>query len=204
MIASSVSRRMSSLRKASEASAGFHPTLSSNSAPSQRPGIFSSISRSKDSGSGSLMKRISLSMTGRNLSKESRDSDISDSQQNPPTSMCQSETASIGGSLLRHAFFSSVSRKHSESSAATTPRSYISHDVHMSGRNSPSKTRMSSFRNVTDDGNHLEDAYTSNVSQWNTSSCNTPTVSSKINGWDTSLAEEDSREISSRSKDTKP
>lgn len=200
IVASSVSKRISSLRKASEASAGFHPTISRNSSTSQRPRIFSSISRLKDSESGSLIKRISLSLTARNVS---RDSDISDSHQNQASSMCQSETSSIGGSLLRHAFFASVVRKHSESSAATTPRSYISHDIHMSAKNSPSKSRMSSFRNTVDD--QPEGAYTSNLSQWNTSDCNTPTVSSKINGWDTSLAQEHdigSKEASSRSKDT--
>lgn len=189
IVASSVSRRISSLRKASQASAGFHPTISRNISPSQRPRVFSSISRSKDSGSSSLFKRISMSMAGRNLS---RDSDVSDCQPNAATSICQSETSSIGGSLMKHALFSaSAARKHSESSAATTPRSYMSHDLHLSGKNSPSKSRMSSFKNRTDDGNQAESAQTGYISNWNTADCKTPTLSSKINGWDTSLAEED-------------
>lgn len=197
IVASSVSRRISSLRRASEASNGFHPTISGGSFPSQKPGIFASISRSKDSGSSNLLKRLSLSMTGRNLS---RGSDTSDYLQHHTTSICQSETSSAGGSLLKHALFSSaIARKQSESSAATTPRSYMSHDIHHSSKNSPLKTRLSSFKHLTDgpnasdDGNRYDEAssYTDTFSQWNTPDCNTPTVSSKIDRWDMSLAEED-------------
>lgn len=187
IVASSVSRRISSLRRAGDASAGFHPTISGNSNLTQRPGIFSSISRIKDSSSSNILKRMSISITGRNLSKGS---DGSDCQRQHAVSMGQSETSSAGGSLLKHAIFSSsLGRKYSESSAATTPRSYISHDLLHADKASPSKTRMSSFRNMTDeqgpDGTH-----SGTPTQWNTSNCNTPTVSSKINDWDTSLAEE--------------
>ena len=93
---------------------------------------------------------------------------------------------------MKHVLLSaSAARKHSESSAATTPRSYMSHDLHLSGKNSPSKSRMSPFRNLTDDGNQAESAQAGYISNWNTADCKTPTLSSKINGWDTSLAEED-------------
>ena len=210
MVSNSVSRRIASLRKASEASTGFHPTVSEKSFAAPKPGIFASISRSKDSGSNnSLMKRVSLSLSARNLSRES------DASEFVPQSMGEihinnvsySDTSSVGGVLLRQAMMSSmVSRKNSDSSLATTPKSYMSQEPSQTFRSSPVKSKQallpkgsSELPSTIPEGQTImrcEGAYGSlnDISQWDGRNVldGTPTAASKVvDHWDTSLAVEE-------------
>ncbi len=141
MLASSVSKKLSSLRKASEASTGFHPTVGSSKDSFQmsKPGIFASISRKDSWNSGtSLFRRVSMGF-GNRLG-DSAESNVG------AANISQSEASSLGGSLRKHvANLAMHQRKNSNSSSvATTPHSYTGDPTFVASytRSSPVRTRL--------------------------------------------------------------
>ena len=150
MMAPNVSKKLSGLRKASEASAGFHPTVSPGIS---EPAIFASISRGQDSGTSlSLFKKVSM-----NMGFAARNSESVDNL--GPSTAQHSETSSMaGGSLLKQAMNNNFSssfhqRKNSNgSSIATTPHSFMGdptfQTINPTAKASPMKpiSRLSSLK----------------------------------------------------------
>lgn len=191
MLAANVSKKLSGLRKASEASTGFHPTIGSSkdSFHQSKPGIFASISR-KDSGNSgtSLFRKVSMGF-GNNRIGDSVDNNCG------AVNISHSETSSIGGSLLKQAMnFSMHQRKNSNSSSiATTPLSTSMGDpTFQSGnaRSSPLRTRLGSLNMPGDE--RMADGKSSSARYKELSDLHedeslaegmTPTARSKVSNW---------------------
>lgn len=206
VVATSITRRMTSLRKASEASSGFHPAVVEKSSVS-KPGIFASISRTRDSG---FLKRMSMSFSVRSNSREVDSAENSmpfnaSTSDGQPANISYSDTSSFGGTLLKQAvMFSTGYGKNSESSVATTPKSQMSHEHFHGLRSSPDRHRSAPAAKASQEGRNnnndslkrCEGPYGSldDFAKWDGSDSlvRTPTAQSKVvDHWDAGFALEE-------------
>ena len=176
LIASNISKKLSGLRKASEASTTFHPTISGD----RDPGIFASIAR-KESGGGnsgttSLFRKVSMGFTN------NRHIDSMDTF--GPSGV--SETSSMAGStLLKQAFFHHARKNSNSSSIATTPHSYMG-DPSFQTTKAPSPMKTSRLGSLRLPSNEAGTGYKElkDVDEDETlAEGMTPTARSKVSKW---------------------
>lgn len=145
MVASNIARRLASLRRSSEASSGTHPVLSDRLHRKSTGGIFSSISRQRENSLS--LKRINLSFVGRGASGDSNSdfmvpivpvSTNADTSNTMPISC--SESSSVITNIAKLNLDTHHTRKNSESSLATTPKSFMSHEK-VTFQKSPERNR---------------------------------------------------------------